>query len=229
MPLLELLSLLHKHLKLAITLPIVFAVLVGIYAYAFMPDTYTATTSMYVLAKQDDETNNSSLYNDLNSSQMITNDVADLLQSARVTKSVAEKLGYETTEDFNKDYEISVSSSSTSRVIDLSVESKDPEKAAEVSKTISEEVSAIAQEVMNINSVNIIDEAEVPDKPSGPRRTLYVAIAALAGFCVAMVLVVLDDMLNTKLRSEEEIEDLTGMPIMGRVPRVSAEEIEFNA
>ena len=49
MTLLELLDLMKKRIKLVIGLPIVCALLISVYSFMFMPDTYTATTSMYVL------------------------------------------------------------------------------------------------------------------------------------------------------------------------------------
>ncbi|MCI7631756.1 MAG: Wzz/FepE/Etk N-terminal domain-containing protein, partial [Collinsella sp.] len=53
MTLLELFQLLKKHLKLVITLPVVCAIVMGIASFAMMDNTYTATTSMYILAKTD--------------------------------------------------------------------------------------------------------------------------------------------------------------------------------
>lgn len=53
MTLLELLDLMKKRIKLVIGLPIVCALLIGVYSFMFMPDTYTATTSMYVLTNQE--------------------------------------------------------------------------------------------------------------------------------------------------------------------------------
>ena len=49
MTLLELLQLLRKHLRLVIALPLVCALVMGVYSYLFMPNAYTASTSMYVL------------------------------------------------------------------------------------------------------------------------------------------------------------------------------------
>lgn len=49
MTLLELLDLMKKRIKLVIGLPIVCTLLIGVYSFMFMPDMYTATTSMYVL------------------------------------------------------------------------------------------------------------------------------------------------------------------------------------
>ena len=51
MTLLELLQLLRKHLRLVIALPLVCALAMGVASFMFLPNTYTATTSMYVLVK----------------------------------------------------------------------------------------------------------------------------------------------------------------------------------
>ena len=66
MTLLELFQLLKKHLKLVITLPVVCAIAMGIVSFVAMDNTYTATTSMYILAKTDDSGQMS--YNDLSAS-----------------------------------------------------------------------------------------------------------------------------------------------------------------
>lgn len=59
MTLLELLQLLRKHLRLVIALPLVCALAMGVYSYLFMPNTYTASTSMYVLVRGDSRKTNS--------------------------------------------------------------------------------------------------------------------------------------------------------------------------
>ena len=70
MTLLELFQLLKKHLQLVITLPVVCAIAMGIVSFVAMDNTYTATTSMYILAKTDDSGQMS--YNDLSASQMLS-------------------------------------------------------------------------------------------------------------------------------------------------------------
>ena len=79
MTLLELFQLLKKHLQLVITLPVVCAIAMGIVSFVAVDNTYTATTSMYILAKTDDSGQMS--YNDLSASQMLSNDIATLLDS----------------------------------------------------------------------------------------------------------------------------------------------------
>lgn len=214
MTLLELLQLLRKHLRLVIALPIACAVAMAAYAYLFMGNTYTASTNMYVLAMQGGESASNTLSTDLNASQMISNDVSTLLTSDRVKNETASDLGLESL----RGYDISVTSETTSRVVGLSVTGADPQTAADIANTMVEKVSAIAQEVMSIESVNAIDQAQAPENPSGPNRPLYVAVALMAGLFAAVALVVIADMLNTRVRSQEEVEELLGIPVIGRIP-----------
>ena len=211
MTLLELFQLLKKHLQLVITLPVVCAIAMGIVSFVAMDNTYTAT-SMYILAKTDDSGQMS--YNDLSASQMLSNDIATLLDSDSVKSGAANELGLTDLDD----YKVSVSSETTTRVITLSVTGTDAKETAKVAKAMASSVSTVAQNVGAAQSINVIDEAKTPEAPSGPKRMLYVAVAFLAGIFIAVAYVVLADMLNTRIRGAEEAEELLGIPVVGRIP-----------
>lgn len=213
MTLLELFQLLKKHLKLVITLPVVCAIAMGIVSFAVMDNTYTATTTMYVRANNTDD-NGQMNYNDLSASQMLSNDIATLLDSDSVKSGAAKELGLTDLDD----YKVSVSSETTTRVITLSVTGTDAKETAEVAKAMASSVSTVAQNVGAAQSINVIDEAKTPEAPSGPKRTLYIAVAFLAGIFIAVAYVVLADMLNTRIRGAEEAEELLGIPVVGRIP-----------
>lgn len=215
MTLLELLSLLRKHLKLVVLLPIACMVVMGLASVLVMHSTYTARTNMYVLASSENTTS-SGLSSDLSASQMLTNDVATLLQSDRVTSDAAEQLGLSSLAG----YDITVSSESTTRVITLSVTGSDARGTANVANALADCVSSVAQEVMGVESVNVIDEAPTPQAPSGPNRTLYVIVAGMAGFFGAVAIVVLLDIVDTRARSAEDVEELLGLPVIGRIPEM---------
>jgi capsular polysaccharide biosynthesis protein len=215
MTLLELFHLLKKHLQIVVLLPVACALVVGLYSVIFVRNQYTATSSMYVLA-QNDSSNSNSLYSDLNASQMLTNDVAKLLKSDRVVNQVGSEVGIEGL----KGYKVSVTSETTSRVITLSVTGPDPQTAADIVNRMVEDVSGVAQSVMNIESVNPVDMAQAPEKPSGPNRLLYTLVAFVAGLFAAIAIVVVSDMLNTKVRGSEDLEELVDVPIIGRIPNV---------
>lgn len=216
MTLLELFQLLKNHLKLVITLPIVFALVTALGSWVLLSNTYTANVSMYVLANSSETQSNTSLSTDLSASQMITNDVSELIQSERVLNQAANQLGM--TEEELKGYDIEVTSSTTTRLITISVTGDTPNSAAAIANGIADTTNSVAQEIMNIEAVNVIDQAEVPTSPSGPPRTMYTAVAFLAGIFVAVAIVVLMDMINTRIRKPEEIEELLDIPVIGRIP-----------
>lgn len=216
MTLLELFQLMRKHLKLVILLPIAFAVIVAFASWFFLANTYTANVSMYVLANSSGEQDGMTLSTDLSASQMITNDVAELIDSERVREESADRVGIDV-EELNR-YRIQVTSSSTTRLIGISVTGAEPESTAAIANSIANTTNTVAQEIMDIEAVNVIDEATVPSSPSGPNRPLYIAAAFVAGILAAVVLVVLMDLINTRIRRYEEIEELLNIPVVGRIP-----------
>ena len=213
MTLQELLIVLREHLRLVILMPLLAALAVAGIS-VFLPNQYTASTTMYVLVTSGDSTTATTTSNDLTASQMITNDVATLMKSDRVKADTASDLGLADLRGFK----ISVTSSTTSRVITLSVTGSNAQSAADVANAMVKNTSDIAQSVMEVKSINAIDSALAPTTPSGPNRPLYVAVALVAGFLMAIVIAVLEETLNTKVRNSEDAEELLGVPVIGHIP-----------
>ena len=147
---------------------------------------------------------------------MLTNDVSTILKSSRVKNDVADQLGL----DNLRDFDLSITSSTTTRVITLSVTGTDPELTTNVANALVADTSQVASEVMQIQSVNVIDAATVPQYPSGPRRLLYVAVGLLAGLFAAVCIVVIQDMLDTRVRSGNDVEEIVGVPVIGHFPQI---------
>lgn len=220
MTLLELLQIIQKHLKLIIIIPIVFAIASVVFCWAVLPNTYTASVSMYVLTNSSLSADASvaTLSTDLSASQMITNDVSELIQSERVLSDTATNLGMEKEE--LRSYSIGVTSASDTRLITIEVTGDTPSSAAAIANGLANTTNTVAQEIMDIKAVNVIDEAAIPTSPSGPNRALYVMLALFAGIILAVALVVFMDMVNTRIRKPEEIEDLLDIPVIGRIPLI---------
>ena len=84
---------------------------------------------------------------------------------------------------------------------------------------LADRTSKAAIDAMKLDAVNIIDRASVPDNPSGPNRVMYTAVALLAGLFVAIAIIVLQDMLDTTVKSGDDAEELLGIPVLGRMPK----------
>lgn len=215
MTLLELFKLLKKHLALVVVLPVVLAVATAGVSWGLMQNQYTATVSVYVLTSSSNE-QNTIQNSDLTASQLMANDIAELAGSDIVAERTAEQLGMSSLEG----YDISVNSSTTTRVIEISVTTGQAEAASVVANKIAEVLSSTAQDVMGVESVNVVDQAKAPDAPSGPNRPMYTAVAFLAGIFLAVAIVVVMDMVNTRVRTPEEAEELLGIPVIGRIPKI---------
>lgn len=218
MTLLELLQIIRKHLKLCIALPIIFALATAVFSFVALANTYTASVSMYVLANSSETQASTTLSTDLSASQMLTNDVSELIKSERVLNQTANQLGM--TEQELEKYDVEVTSSTTTRLITIEVTGDTPNSAAAIANGLANTTNTVAQEIMDIEAVNVIDQAATPDEPSGPPRTMYVAVAFLAGIFVAVAIVVVMDMVNTRIRKPEEIEELLEIPVIGKIPSI---------
>ncbi len=217
MTLLELFDLVKKHLRLVIALPLALALVTALYGYIFMPNMYTASTSVYVLTKGQSSSGGITS-TDLSASQMITNDVAALVKSSRVQGLAAADAGL----DSLSGYKITVESTTNTRIITISVTGTSPQTVAKIANQLAATADNIAQEVMDVQSINVIDEARVPVNPSGPRRLVYAAVALLAGLFLAIAIIVIADMANTRVRTSEEAAELLGLPVIGRIPSIRA-------
>lgn len=223
MTLLELLGLLRNNMKLVITLPVICAVATAIVCWGFLPNQYTAEVSIYALTNSLDnqtEAATNSDYSDLQSSQLLANDFVELAENDQLKSDVASKLDLPDLDD----YDISVDSSTTTRVIKIDVEGQDPQMCAQVANTFASQLGKMAKRVMGVEAVNIVNPAEVPQQPSGPARALYTLVALIAGLFIAIVIVVIRDMVNTSIRSDKDIEDLYQVPVIGRFPKVREEK-----
>ena len=214
MTLLELTKLIRKHLALVVALPIVCAVATAAFAWLALPNQYSSSVSMYVLTKASAE---GSLANtDLSASQQLANDVATLITDERVAEDTASALQM----DSLKGYKISVASESTTRIVTLTVTGESAQSVAIIANQLAATTDSVAQEVMDVQAINAINEAKEPAAPSGPPRAMYTAVAFLAGIFLAVAIVVVIDMVNTRVRSAEEAEELLGLPVIGRIPTI---------
>lgn len=204
MTLLELLHLLRQHIKLVIILPVLCALVAAVYCWGFMQNQYTASTSLMVYCKAKADT------------QLPVTDLAELASDLQLQAEVAQQLGM----DSIAGYSVSVENVTSSRVMRISVVGADASTAASVANKMAEAVIDTSKEIEEIRAVSIINEAQVPDNPTGSRRISYIVVALLAGLFAAIALVVLMDMFNTRVRNEREAVELLGVPVIGRFSEV---------
>ena len=215
MTLLELFNLLKKKWHLLVVLPLVLGAATAGVSWGVLPNQYTSSVSLYVLSTGS-SSSSAVTSSDMTASQQLANDIAVLAESNRVINATTEALGMASL----RGYEIEVSSATTNRVITLSVTGESAESVAIIADRLAEETADAAVEVMALEAVNIVDDAQVPEEPSGPNRLMYLAVAILAGLFLAVAWVVLIDMIDTSIKSEDEVMEVLGLPVLGSMPTV---------
>lgn len=222
MTLKEIIKLLRKYLLFLIITALVCGVVSAVYAWKFMPDEYTSKIAIYVLSNKDKqkETNTYNEFTELNYginfSQQLCNDVVELVNSDRIKDAVCIDIG----EDDLKEYNIDVKSSEKNRVITLSVTAKDPVKSLNAVKSLAQNTAILSKEVTDADSVNVIDNPDVPTEPSGPARILICIVAILAGLFVALGIILIRDVFDSTIKSREELAQIISLPVLTNFPKV---------
>ncbi len=77
-----------------------------------------------------------------------------------------------------------------------------------------------------LGTANVIDRAYTPNSPIKPNKKLTMAIGGVLGIFLGILLIFLIEMLDKKVKDEEEIKRITkGTPIIGRIPHLEIEKI----
>ncbi len=74
------------------------------------------------------------------------------------------------------------------------------------------------QEGLQFNNAQVIDYAEVPERPIGPSRRRTVLFATVFGFLLGGGLTLFRETFNKKIRSRQEFELALGIPFLGYLP-----------
>jgi hypothetical protein len=67
-------------------------------------------------------------------------------------------------------------------------------------------------------TLEVIDSASLPDKPSKPKRQAIIPIGAAAGLVVGLILVAVREIKDTSLKNLKDARLYTQLPILGSVP-----------
>ena len=180
----------------------------------FITPKYESTTKIMVLNKQDNNTLTSA---DMQTSTQLTKDYAELIQSRTVLEGVIAQLNLDMTykEMLNK---VSVETSSDSRIVSISVTDEDPYTASEIANAVRDMAAEHIQSVMDIEAVNVVDTANIPNEKASPSLAKNGVIGGLLGVIIAMAAVIIIYLTNDTIKAEEDVERYLGLSVLGSIP-----------
>ncbi len=200
---------------IVISVGIACALLAGIITKVFITPMYTSTTKLYVINKQNSE--NNITYTDLQTGNLLTNDYIIQVKGTKVLSQVISELNLTDTED-ELASRITVSNPENSRFIVISVSDKDPVVAQQIASCVAEVSSDVVKEVMDLEKVNVAEEANLPLEKSSPNLKKNVLLGGAAGVFVSLLLIVVFYLLNDRIRTPEDVKRYLGLNTLGQIP-----------
>lgn len=206
---------LMKRAHLIILSGIVAALLTAVWMEWFVTPMYTSSTSMYMLTKSDGEPGLTT--GDLQTGSQLTQDYMELVKSRSVLEEVIAKLGLEMLpEELEK--MVKTENKLNTRILTISVENESPEAAKKIADELREVSAVQIKNIMDIDAVNTIEEANTPRKPSSPSVLRNLAFGSFVGILAAIAvcagLFVADDTVKTR----ENIESYLNLNVLTMVP-----------
>ncbi|MGG3571852.1 Wzz/FepE/Etk N-terminal domain-containing protein [Bacillus gobiensis] len=220
----EIFLILRKRLALIVLVTFAATLLSFFVNYFYLTPTYQASTQLLVSQTRSDEPRFD--YNEIQTNLELINTYSVIIKSPVILEKVKEDLNLDESVD-SLNSMITVSSENESQVIRLSVESSNFEQATEIANKVGEVFQAEVKNIMNIDNVSVLSEAQQDSNPVpvSPRRTLNIAIAFIVGLMAGVGLTFILEYFDNTIKSENEIETLLKVPVLGLVSNVSKKSI----
>ena len=176
---------------------------------------YSSVATLYVL-RQENSLNESNI-EDFSLALNVVNDCTYLLKSHAVLDEVIEQLS------LNIPYEqlsrmITTSNPTNTRILEVRVAASSPEEAKMIVDCVCKVGSQRIEEAMGFKQVNLYEYGTLEKEPSNRgSRTTYL-LAGLFAAIFTYLLFVIYSLFDTSLHTDEEIEELLGVSIIGDIP-----------
>ncbi len=205
--------------SIIISIIIVAAVIGTIYTLFFVTPKYTSKTTMVLAQTSSNEGQTASITQaDIAINSKLVSTYGVLVKSDLVVGETIKNLNIKdlTIEDIKRS--IKVSLEEESEVIKILVTNEDPNNAAKIANELAKVFSKTIVEIYDLDNVYIVDKAVPSVNPSNINHVKDIVIFVVIGIVVAGAFVVIDTMLDNTIKSEEDVEKIKGLVVIGSIP-----------
>ncbi|NNC12951.1 polysaccharide biosynthesis tyrosine autokinase [Planctomonas sp. JC2975] len=205
---------------------IVALVLVGIVAAAgyslLVTPQYQASAKVFVSTQASD--NVADLVQGNSFTQQRVQTYADLVNTPVVLAPVAARLGLKMTPDELSTH-ISASSPVNTTIIEITATSTKANQSAWIANQTAASLAKTVQTLETPNSKGAVSPvkltrvqvADIPESPASPKVWLNVLLGALIGLAVGVAIALMRETLDTRVRNERDVQQITEAPIVGGI------------
>lgn len=214
----EIFETLKKRIWMIVVITALTTALSGVVSYFILTPVYQASTQILLQSESEDPVFD---INQVRTNLELVNTYSVIIKSSRVLEEVIQQLELDTTVEQLQE-RLEVTSEENSQVINVTVESTDPAEAVRIANTVANVFQKEIVQLMNIDNVNILSRAELkPDPvPVKPNPLLNMAIAFVVGLMIGIGLAFLLEYLDNTIKTEEDIENILDLPILGVVTEI---------
>lgn len=211
--LLELTYVLLRRWKLLVLAAIVGALLAGAYHQLLVKPTYQADASIFI-------TNTDSVItiSDMQLSSALTEDYSKILTSRSVLKEVIEDQKLDMTfQDLSR--LLTITNPDSSHIINIAVNCGDADMARNIANSLMNVGIHRIYQVIGTGEPNVIDYSEADSVvETTPGLKKYLLMGGLLGFILLCGLFTVRFLLDTTLKSEDDITKYLRLPVLSVVP-----------
>ena len=197
---------------------LVFAIAAFGYSAFLAKKEYQSTSRIYVVSRKNQD-NNALTNSDLQAGSYLVKDYREIILSQNVLSQAIEELKLDMTPaELSK--KISVSVPTDTRILSITAKDGNPKEAARIANGLRNVAAEKIISVTKVSDVTTLDEAEVPQSPSSPNIRRNVLLGFIAGAGLMVVLMVVVEVLDDRVKRPEDIEELMGLTLLGIVPDI---------
>ena len=202
-----------------ILIVLIFIALGVIYTVGFTKPMYTSSTTLVLAGSEgsNGESTNTITTTDITLNSKLVSTYSVLVKSKDVLNQVVTNLGINVSWESLKN-NVSVSLVDDADVIEIAVTTNNAENSAKIANETAKVFTQKVAEIYNINNVHVVDEAEVSNTPSNINHEKDIIIFAFIGLVVSIIYVLVANMLDTTVKTTEEVEKNFGLPVLAAIP-----------
>lgn len=213
--LVKLLNILKKNIKLLLILPAICLVVSTALTFFVMPDKYTGSTQILVNMKK----SSSDLdFQNVQSSLQSVNTYTEIIKSPRILDKVSREFdGQYSTAELNSF--LKVTNQTNSQIITVSVTTGNKSESDKIVNRISKVFAHDMPKIMSVDNVTILSSAHDNAVKVSPIVSVNLVISIIVGIVLAILIIFLKELLDKRIKTEEDVESQLGLPILGSIQK----------
>ena len=198
------------------------ALVAGLAAFAYssfvIKPQYASTTRIYVVNRN--QADKPGLTNqDLQEGSYLVKDYREIILSQDVLEKVVADQNL-TIDAKTLGKKVSVTVPADTRIVSISVRDGKPEEASRIANALREVAAQKIISVTRVSDVTTLEEARPATSPSSPNIRRNTMMATIAGVGIVIVIVLLVELLDDRVKRPEDIEEVMHISLLGVIPNL---------